>query len=227
MEKELLKQLNHMRIYLGIVTIAFLATIIYVVTSNRHPHFTEMDVQRINVVERDGKVKMVISNQERQSPGRINGKELPARTRSAGMIFFNTDGDECGGLVYDGDKKSAGMVLSIDQYLQDQIMQLQYSQEPGDKHYGFKVYDRPDNNMAVLMSKVDSLKKLNNKAAYEHGWEDIKKSGLLGADRLFVGRMNDGSVGLFINDEKGVPRVKLYVDKTGKGKIEMVNNELH
>jgi hypothetical protein len=224
MEKQLLKQIRSMKIYLAVSTLVFLSVIIYLVKYNDHPRFSELDVERINVMEKDGTVKLVISNDARQSPGRINGKELPARQRSAGMIFFNSDGDECGGLIYDGNKKGAGMVLSIDQYLQDQIMQLQYSQENGKKHYGFKVYDRPDNNMGDLIAKVDSLKKLD-KASYEKGLSELKDSGQLGMDRLFVGRMDDGSVGLFIKDAKGIPKVKLYVDKNGKAKIEITDEK--
>lgn len=69
---------------------------------------------------------MVISNKKNQHPGIINNQALPERDRPAGMIFFNDDGDECGGLVYDGDRNSASMTYSFDQYKNDQIMQLQY-----------------------------------------------------------------------------------------------------
>jgi hypothetical protein len=167
-----------------------------------------------------------ISTQERQSPGMVNGKEVAARDRPPGIIFFNTDGDECGGLVYDGDKKSAGLVFSVDQYKQDQIMQLQYQQDAADRHYGLKIYDRPNNfTIGDLLNKIDSLKKLNNAPAYERGIEDLKKEGRIGADRMFVGKAADGDVGVFINDSKGTPRIKLYVDRTGKGKIEFLNGQ--
>ena len=35
----------------------------------RRQKFEEIDVERINVVEKDGKLRMVISNRERQHPG--------------------------------------------------------------------------------------------------------------------------------------------------------------
>ena len=49
--------------------------------------FTEIDVERINIVEKDGKLKMVISNGERQHPGVIDGKTL-SRTRPAGAAVM-------------------------------------------------------------------------------------------------------------------------------------------
>ena len=53
------------------------------------------------------------------------------RERDAGLIFFNSLGDECGGLVYDANEKESGMVYSIDQRNTDQIMQLQYLEQTG------------------------------------------------------------------------------------------------
>lgn len=218
-----------MKIYLFVITSVFALTIIYAFKYNpydQRQHFEEIDVERLNVVEKDGKVKMVISNQQRQSPGVVNGKELPARKRSPGIIFFNTDGDECGGLVYDGDKKEAGMVLSIDQYKQDQVMQLQYAQDKDDKHYGLKMWDRPDTfSLGDLICKNDSLKKLNNTDAYKKGITELNNKGLIGTERLYVGKNAQGEVGIFIKDSKGIPRIKLFVDKAGKGKIEFMNEK--
>jgi len=231
METELLKQIRNMKIYLAVITLLFIVAIVYAFKYNgnsygANPHFKEIDVERMNVVESNGKVKMVISNQQRQSPGVEDGKVLPARQRSPGIIFFNTDGDECGGLVYDGDKKEAGMVLSIDQYRQDQIMQLQYSQDSDDKHYGLKMWDRPDNfSVGDLLRKSDSLKRLNDTVAYKNGIQQLRNNGQIGTERLYVGKNAQGEVGLFIKDSKGIPRIKLYVDKSGKGKIEFMNED--
>src|SRR5579859_3338940 len=110
---------------------------------NGRQHFEEIDVERINVVEKNGALKMVISNKERQHPGAMNGKDFPKREREAGMIFFNSQGDECGGLIYDGNSKEAGMVYSIDKYKDDQVMQLQYMENTENKSrkYGLQLWD--------------------------------------------------------------------------------------
>src|SRR5262245_15629253 len=61
--------------------------------------FEEIDVERINIVERDGKLQMVISNRERQHPGVVDGKIMSRPNgRPPGMIFFNHQGNEAGGL---------------------------------------------------------------------------------------------------------------------------------
>lgn len=91
----------------------------------KNQKFDEIEVERINVREKDGTLKLVISNKARQHSGRVDGKDVKPREREAGMIFFNRDGDECGGLVYDNDQNSAGMVYSVDKYRDDQIQSTQ------------------------------------------------------------------------------------------------------
>jgi hypothetical protein len=88
--------------------------------SKQKAEFTEIDVERINIVEKDGKLKMVLSNSERQHPGLFDGKTYSARTRPPGILFFNEKGDECGGLVFKGNqndgKADAGALLAFDSF---------------------------------------------------------------------------------------------------------------
>jgi len=231
MDQQLNKQIKFLKIYSAVLTLFLTAGLLLAFTYiNKTPSFKEINVERINVIERSGKLKMVISNDELQHPGIIDGKTLPKRKRPSGIIFFNTDGDECGGLVYDGTKKEAGMVLSIDKYKNDQIMQLQYSQT-GDKvnplsNYGLKIWDRPDNfTLGQLIAADDSLKKLNDTSAYNAGIKKLKAQGLLAQDRLFIGKNNKNQVGLFIKDKKGLPRINLYVDDNNQVIMQALNEK--
>jgi hypothetical protein len=89
----------------------------------RVQQFDEIDVHRINVREPDGTLRLVISNRTRL-PGVINkGKELPKRERpQAGMLFYNDEGTENGGLIFGGHRNAngevvdAGVSLSFDRY---------------------------------------------------------------------------------------------------------------
>lgn len=56
---------------------------------------------------------MQISNSERQPSGILNGKALLQRPGKAGL-FFNSSGDECGGLIYDGNDEQAGLVFFLE-----------------------------------------------------------------------------------------------------------------
>lgn len=221
------KKVNLLIGYSALITLVFGVMMISSFRTVKNQKFVEIDVERINVVEKDGTIKLVISNKTRQHPGRIDGKMSAPREREAGLIFFNDEGDECGGLVYNGNKKDAGMAYSVDQYKNDQVMQLQYSQE-NDKEkptrsYGLKLWDRRDDfTLGQVMKTVDSLKK-QGKDAYENGINKMVGEGKLGTERMFVGRSFKEEVGIFIWDKSGRPRIKLYVDKDNKARMEMLD----
>jgi len=118
-------------IYSAVVTLAFAIVVLGGFTASRQKQsFDEITVHRINVVEPDGTLRMVISNKT-DFPGIIiKGKETPHPGRkTAGMLFFNDEGTENGGLIFGGSKDAAGKVesyghLSFDQYEQDQVSQF-------------------------------------------------------------------------------------------------------
>ncbi len=131
MEK-LVREVRILKIYAASLTVVcILFFILAFKNQSSNERFKEIDVERINIVEKDGTLKMVISNKERQHPGKFNHKDLNPREREAGLIFFNSLGDECGGLVYDANEKESGMVYSVDQRRTDQVMQLQYFERAG------------------------------------------------------------------------------------------------
>ena len=75
--------------------------------------FTEIDVERINIVEPDGKLRLVISNRPRSIGPIYKGKPFGyAGGTRPGMIFFNDEGTENGGLTFTGSReksRSAGV----------------------------------------------------------------------------------------------------------------------
>ncbi len=229
MEK-LQKQVRALRISVIILSILILGIMgmnAYLLL--RGNNFKEINTGRINIVESDGTLRMAISNRKLQDPGSYDGKKISPRDRPAGMIFFNDQGDECGGLIYDGDKKSASMTYSFDQYKGDQIMQLQYEQDAtgtGDmaRSYGLKMWDRDDRfPTSRLMDYVDSLKKLNDTAAYKTGIEKVRAAGWLGKERMFVGKSADGDYGIIIKDTDGKPRLRIVVNKQNEPVIEAID----
>ncbi|MGH2565395.1 MAG: hypothetical protein ACRDE5_12820, partial [Ginsengibacter sp.] len=218
-----------LKLYTGVLTAIVIVFIVFCVyRQDSSDHYKELTAERINIVDADGKLQMVISNAARQHPGIIDGKVIAARERPAGIIFFNTDGDECGGLIFDGDKKGAGMVYSVDQYKNDQVLQLQYSQDNTAKpvrSYGLKLWDRSDSfSLGSLLHINDSLQQLHDTAIYNREIKNLQTKGLLGTERLFVGETRDKQVGIFINDKKGIPRIKMYVDENNKPVVEVLDS---
>src|SRR5215468_11755850 len=108
METRLAREVRFLKAYAIVTTLFFGAIVFYGFRlADQKPKFEEIDVERINIVEKDGKIKLVISNKDRFPDPYIDGKFIPLRNggKTAGMIFYNDKGDECGGLSFSGDSK--------------------------------------------------------------------------------------------------------------------------
>jgi hypothetical protein len=134
--------------YSMVATVALIVTFLSGSTLRKSQVFDEIQVHRIDVVEPDGTLRMVISNKA-QLPGVIvKGKEQPPSDRpQAGMLFYNDEGSETGGLIFGGHKNAAGQVenccgsLSFDRYGANQIVQLAGVDDVTDQFTGLSVKD--------------------------------------------------------------------------------------
>src|SRR5436190_20079998 len=187
--------------------------------------FDEIDVERINVVEKDGRVRLVIANSERQAVTLVDGKQiLPNRNRDAGLIFFNDEGDENGGMTWSGGAQNgtprASAGLSFDQYKQDETVTLRYSQTGTDRTAGLTVADRPDASVAAA-ARLNDAKTDEERAKLR---QELVDSGVVGSKpRAFVGKDRTGTAKLTLSDGDGKPRLVLSVDRAGAARVEFLD----
>ena len=189
-----------------------------------NPHFKEIDVERINIVEKDGRLRLTLSNAER-SPGWYNhGKLVPGRPKEAGMIFFNDEGDENGGLIFGG-KKTGDTVMSyghmsFDQYNQDQDMSLDYNEENGKTYEGLLFTDRPHRDMWADVAKYRALDSMPAGPAKD----SLKAAVFAGtANRAFIGKTRQRTAMVELSDASNHPRLRLSVDSAGVATIEFLD----
>ena len=190
----------------------------------------ELTVERINVVEPNGLNRLVISNAARFPGLFMEGTEYRHHNRTGGgMLFFNDEGDESGGMSFSGGKQgdahaaSAGMFF--DQYKQDQTVGVVYSDQDGRRIAGLRVWDRPDYSIGPLMEMSDRAAR----AKSEVGREAIRKQmmeyamarGGAGAERLFAGKAREDAV-VRLADPQGRPRLQLMVDGAGEPRVEFL-----
>ncbi len=179
--------------------------------------FAEIDVQRINVVEPDGTLRMVISDKS-QFPGIIiKGKESPHPDRSAaGMLFFNDEGTENGGLIFGGMKDKEGTVssyghLSFDRYLQDQVFTIDADEQGNQKRSGLSVVDDPDWPITDLLAVPRS------------DWQNFLKTHAPPHQRIYLGRNPDESASLTLKDKDGHSRIVIKVNPDGSPVIQFLD----
>jgi hypothetical protein len=184
--------------------------------------FVEIDVQRINVREPDGTLRMTISNSA-TAPGLIfKGTEHPYPSRqAAGILFFNDEGTENGGLLFGGTKKgqnvSSGGHLSFDQYEQDQVISLDQTEEHGRRRAGLTFFDRPA--ASIPLELIDKM----NTPDGDVEFETLAKAGGFGYPRLFIGKAEDRASTVVLRDAKGLARLKLTVTPAGAASIEFID----
>src|SRR6202046_4816241 len=205
-------------IYSAVVTLAFAIVVLTGFPESRQKQsFDEITVRRINVVEPDGTLRMVISNKAAFPGVIIKGKETPHPDRtSAGMLFFNDEGTENGGLIFGGMKDKDGQPhsyghLSFDRYNQDQTLTLDANQDGGHERTGIAVNDLPDWPINDLFTMPRDQ------------WPKYLQSHGPGHSRIFLGRNDDKSASLTLKDPDGRPRMVLKVAADGSPVIQLLD----
>ncbi len=210
--------------YAAILTIGFAA---FVLTGAGSPHsgrFQQLDVERINVREPDGTLRMTISSHGRM-PGLIMGKdEFPRPDRpQAGMLFFNDEGAENGGLIYSGGlvdgKPMNGGSLTFDRYHQDQTLQLLSVEEGQDRWAGIYVNDQPD--QAANYAALQRITAMPDGAPKDAAFQSAHIGG--GVQRASLGRAADKSSQLVLRDGQGKKRLVLKVAENGDPLIQFLD----
>jgi hypothetical protein len=189
----------------------------------------EVNVERINVVDADGTLRMVISNKDRMHPGVMDGKVIDRPRPVAGMIFFNDEGDEVGGLTYTGrdanGTRRANAGLMFDQLKQDQTVGISYSEGNGQRTAGFQVWDRSETRLSVLIEQLNAANKIQDAKERESAIAKIRATAPPGPRRVFLGKTQERAATMALADEAGRPRLRLTVDAAGNPRIEFLDEQ--
>jgi hypothetical protein len=213
-------------------------------TRSAREKFTEIDVERINVVEPNGHYRMVISNRPRSIGPIYKGKPFGyAGGGRPGIIFFNDEGTENGGLTFTGSTCTdsisvttgrtckrgtyqASTHMSFDQFNSDQVLNLDYREDNGGRLVGISMADRANVDIHDLVMERDSIMKMADTVARKTAlakWQEPRNGVPLLAERLFIGRNSDKSAIVNLRDPNGRPRLRLLVDSLGAPRIEFLN----
>ena len=212
-------------IYSGVLTAALSVVLLSGSGAPRKTaSFDQIDVKRINVVEPDGTIRPVISAQS-HFPGLIvKGKEYAHDRATAGMLFFNDEGTENGGLIFGGAKDKSGKVrswghLSFDQYVGDQVVVLEAGEEDGKRRSGIQFVDEPDIPMSEVTGAL-TLPPARREARLQQLFSKDKPE-----PRAYLGRRPDRSAALQLKDPQGRDRVVMAVSADGNPSLEFLDGQ--
>jgi hypothetical protein len=235
MDERIQRDLKLLKAYALISTLVFGTLLVGAFRQQEQKQrFTEIDVERINVVEPDGKLRMVISNRPRSIGPIYKGKPFgyPGGTRP-GIIFFNDEGTENGGLTMTGRKNADGtynssLHMSFDQFNQDQVVVLNYSDNSGDKRMGLAFSERAPVDIFEMVAQQDSISKMPAGPARDEALRQFRapRNGVpLAAERAYIGRNRAKAAVVNLSDFMGRTRLRIMVDSAGTGSLEFLDEQ--
>jgi hypothetical protein len=227
MRMSLRRELKLLRLYAVVNSLVVVVAATAAFRQAAPQKFDEITVQRMNVVDAGGTPRLVISNKDRMHPGQMDGKVIDRPRPVAGLLFFNEEGDEVGGLTFTGKEvngaRQANSGLMFDQFKQDQTIGFSYSEGGGRRSAGFQVWDRPDTRLSELIDKMNAANKIGDRAEREKAIAEIRASAPPSPRRVFVGKNGDKAALVSLADGDGKPRLTLTVDAAGNPRIEFLD----
>ena len=235
MHDQLARDVRFLKRYAMVSTMACVVLVATSFTRDGAPRrekFTEIDVERINVVEPNGNYRLIISNRARSIGPIYKGKPFGyAGGNRPGFIWFNDEGTENGGLTFTGrtlpnGQYAASTHMSFDQFNQDQVLNLDYTDQNGRRRVGMSIADRTDRDIHDLVLERDSIMLIADTAARSAAlrrWAAPRDGVPMAAQRLFLGRDPDKNAVLNLADRDGKTRLRLAVDSLGNAKVEFLD----
>lgn len=156
--------------------------------------FDEMTVKRLNVVDDDGNLQVVIANADRFPPPVLQGK---SSIQPAGIVFYDLQGNERGGIGVAGSGRPRLNVMILD-YLSSDAMGFGITESEKGYDAGFFVRDRVP---------LDA---------------DIMEVGGAATERIDISNEN-GRASVVLRDSAGKDRVVLSVDRDGEAGFEILD----
>ncbi len=170
--------------------IVLMACVVYVLNFKH-----SLTAERIDIKDRSGKNRVVIANTDNIPQPIINGKTYKRAYAPAGLIFFDKNGDERGGLAITDNEETNLNALAFDYQNADAI--------------GILAQDNKHDNYfraGLLINDKD----LSGKPGH-----NINRINLL---------TENGNASLVMKDKNEIPRIILKVDSLGNPSIEMFDD---
>lgn len=174
-----------------LVNVVLMACVAYLFFNNER----SLTAERIDIKDRSGKNRVVIANTDNIPQPIIKGKTYKRAYSPAGLIFYDKNGDERGGLAITDNEETNLNALAFDYQNADAI--------------GILAQDNKHDNYfrAGLL--------INDKDLSGRPGHNINRINLL---------TENGNASLVMKDNNEVPRIILKVDSLGNPSIEMFDN---
>lgn len=223
------KRVRVLEAYAVVSSLAF-GVLAFAAFTQSKQKFDELSVERLNVVEKNGQLIAVIANRDRMPDPITNGRAFKTE-RPPGLIFYNGEGDECGGLVFGassgsraraGDRYGAYGGFTFDQYQQSQAIGLIYNDHSGTREVGLKVWDRPETPQSEFIERGEAIRRMPDGPEKEAARKSLRAADL-SPTRIFVGKNKDREAKVMLSDANGNARINMIVDAAGVPRLDFLD----
>lgn len=227
MKLSLRRQLRILQVYAAVsfAVVALLSITAFTQQDNTQ-RIDELTVQRLNVVDANGTLRFVLSNKDKMHPGVMDGVTINRPRPVAGMLFFNDEGDEVGGLTYTGtddNGRRANAGLMFDQLKQDQTIGISYGEGNGQRTAGLQVWDRSEQPLSDLIRAMNDANALPEGPQRDAAVKAVRAKAPPGPRRLFAGKNAEKAATVSLADGQGRPRLVMRVNEDGTSSIEFLD----
>ncbi|WP_052380075.1 MULTISPECIES: hypothetical protein [unclassified Pseudoalteromonas] len=192
------KQVRSLTFVSTIQSVLLASVIGYSIYDFQKSSYGEIDVERINIVGENGVNRVVLATPERAPNPVIDGKEIERSIKPAGLVFYDEDGNETGGLATASMKGTKADLMIFDYKNSEAIGFNKFENDKGDFSASFVILDRLD----------------LDKDMFEHG--------SAGATRIAMSTKNKDAA-FSLHDTKGKERIRFAVDKNDVATIQMLD----
>jgi hypothetical protein len=199
-----MKKINQTFLFVySILATLFLIFVFLFVLKNENSikTFDQIEAQQIRIVEPDGTLRMIISNSKKLPGVIVHGKEVEQVDRpQAGILLYNDEASENGGLIFSGSKNAKGEVVNSG-------VSLSFDRYGGKQEVNLIGVNDKDNRFAGLTIS------------------DSRPGERKTPDRIWVGRNDDGSSEIALMDTSGKKRIVLKVLENGESSLSFLDDK--
>ncbi|WP_454828868.1 hypothetical protein [Pseudoxanthomonas wuyuanensis] len=194
------REMRLLRYYAAAMTLAF-AVLMLTAFKSPPPHFEQISVERLNIVDADGATRIVIANQQRFPPPMLNGQTFKRAVSPAGLVFYDRKGNEVGGLALTDVEAGKISALAFDNPNMDAIGLMTRIGADGEPiSSGLQINQAMPSHLSVM----EAAKQTTRRIAIQNEHNNAE---------------------ILMADAEGRDRIRLRVDHEGQARIEVLDAE--
>ena len=155
---QLAREVRWLRRYVALLTLAL--AVVTLGGAKGRP-VEEISVRRINVVDADGRTRLLLAGQDDFPPPILDGRVYPRKVAPAGLVFYDRKGNEVGGLALTDVEAGKVSALAFDYPNMDAIgLVTRVGPDGTPLSSGLQINQQPPRGQSVLEASRKSTRRI-------------------------------------------------------------------